>query len=472
MRRHLLIIYAALCLAWLGFGLWQYRNYCQQLALIEESLYQQSHSIMTALVGGIGSHRRIGQYFQGQLQAMLDELAESADVIAVAIYAGDDQLILAAGQATGVPPADAIGPDAASPDAAGPDADTLPPHALRVTETFELTPLPAGPGGGGMRGGGGGGRGRGLGPRRWGDDPDNTGPFAAGGMFRAELWLDRSRADLLIVQSRWSHLWATIAAGVVAICLGLVWRATVSLADARGQARVYQTETRHLQELSQAAAGLAHETRNPLGLIRGWTQRLAQSRMSDEERQQFAQSVLEECDRVTARINQFLAFARPRQPQFTAVAVEALCRELAVILQPDLESARLSLTWEVTPATRHLRADSELLRQALFNLVQNAVQFSPPDQQVELWVRPQSDKTASIQVADRAPGVPAEVRPSLFTPYFTTRAQGTGLGLAIVRHIATLHGWTTSYHPRDGGGAVFELDGIHVTHAENSADRG
>ena len=97
---------------------------------------------------------------------------------------------------------------------------------------------------------------RGLGPRRWGDDPDNAGPFAAGGIFRAELWLDRSRADTLIEQSQRSHLWATIAAGLVAICTGLVWRATVKLANARGQARVYQTETRHLRELSQAAAGL------------------------------------------------------------------------------------------------------------------------------------------------------------------------------------------------------------------------
>ena len=55
-----------------------------------------------------------------------------------------------------------------------------------------------------------------------------------------------------------------------------------------------------------------------------------------------------------------------------------MCRELAVVLQPDLESARLSLTWEIGPAARHLQADYELLRQALFNLVQNAIQFSPP----------------------------------------------------------------------------------------------
>ena len=77
-------------------------------------------------------------------------------------------------------------------------------------------------------------------------------------------------------------------------------------------------------------------------------------------------------------------------------------------------------------------------------------------------VQTQPDRTASIHVVDRGPGVAEDAMESLFTPYFTTRAQGTGLGLAIVRHIATLHGWTTSYHPRDGGGAGFELSGIHV----------
>ena len=310
-----------------------------------------------------------------------------------------------------------------------------------------------------------------MGPRRWEGELHDAGPFTQGGQFRAELLLDRTRADLLTSQSLRSHLLATAAAGIVVLCLGLVWRATVNLVEARGQTRLFETETRHLRELSQAAAGLAHETRNPLGLIRGWTQRLAQSHMSEDERHRHAQAVMEECDRVTARINQFLAFARPRDPQVTSVAMEAMLRELAVILQPDLESASLALAWDVTAATRHLQADHELLRQALFNLLQNAVQFSPPNEQVLVLVRPQHAGTASIQVADRGPGVAEDTVESLFAPYFTTRSNGTGLGLAIVRHIATLHGWKTTYHPRDGGGAEFEISGIHVAEPEDHPDR-
>ena len=77
-------------------------------------------------------------------------------------------------------------------------------------------------------------------------------------------------------------------------------------------------------------------------------------------------------------------------------------------------------------------------------------------------VAQQGTKHATIQTADRGPGVENETIDSLFTPYFTTRPNGTGLGLAIVRHIATLHDWEVTYRPREGGGAIFEIGNVHV----------
>ena len=108
-----------------------------------------------------------------------------------------------------------------------------------------------------------------------------------------------------------------------------------------------------------------------------------------------------------------------------------------------------------------IRADRELLRQVLFNLLQNAIQFSPRGDVVRITMRRLPNGRYRIQVADRGPGVPEDAVDSLFTPYFTTRPDGTGLGLAIVRRIAAAHGWEASYAPRPDGGAVFTLDGIH-----------
>ncbi|WP_186775715.1 histidine kinase dimerization/phospho-acceptor domain-containing protein [Rubripirellula tenax] len=125
---------------------------------------------------------------------------------------------------------------------------------------------------------------------------------------------------------------------------------------------MFQAETRHLRELGRAAAELAHEIRNPLGLIRGWTQSLVGPGLQSDEQQEQAESFLEECDRVTARIKQFPAFARQAEADIGAVAMDELVAEL--------QTLRLN--------QRHaIRADREPLRQVLFNLLQNAIAFAP-----------------------------------------------------------------------------------------------
>jgi len=233
------------------------------------------------------------------------------------------------------------------------------------------------------------------------------------------------------------------------------------LTESQSQTRMLETEARHLRELAEAASGLAHEIRNPLGLIRGWTQRLAESAgLTDEEWKQ-TETVLEECDRITARINQFLAYARPCEPEPEEVRLRKLIEELATLLQPDLQEAGVRLNWDEVSAGAVLRADADMLRQALFNLLQNAIEFSPAGTTVEILLHSDQDGRWRLEVADRGPGVAPEAVGSLFTPYFTTRPDGTGLGLGIVQQIARAHGWRVGYSPRPGGGAVFWLSGTH-----------
>jgi signal transduction histidine kinase len=205
---------------------------------------------------------------------------------------------------------------------------------------------------------------------------------------------------------------------------------------------------------------LAHETRNPLGLVRGWTQRLAQSDLQHPEQRRQAQAVVEECDRVTARINQFLAFARPCRPKPRPVDLESLVAEIAVLLEPDLEAKGLKLECCAQQPKGEIDVDPEMFRQALFNLIGNAIAFAPEQGTVEISLRTGQDGRARVEVADRGPGVAAENVDMLFSPYFTTRPDGTGLGLAIVRRIATAHGWEAGYTPRPGGGSIFWLDQI------------
>ncbi len=453
MRWRTLGICVGLLLAWAVFAGWQYQGYRHERELIRETLHQQSHSLMNAVVGGVRSHRRLGRFFEVQLQGMLDETVKSQDVLTVAVRSEDGRAVLAAGQTELIP---ADGP--AEP------GDYWDRGGFRLVERFSLLPTPCDEqdsADGGPGGGLGGGRGHGLGPRWLEMQTLAGGPFAEGGRFAVTLVLDSTRADMLCHRAAVSRAWMAAAGALVLICVALAWRASVRLVAAHGRADLLETEARHWRDLSHAAAGLAHETRNPLGLIRGWTQRLAESVADDPERQGHAQTVIEECDRVTARINQFLAFAKPHKPSPEPVELSPLFDELDAILQPDLEARRVELSQDVPARGKVVWADRELLRQALFNLVQNAIHFSPAGSVVGIAVDSSQNGDSRIAVSDRGPGVGEDSVDSLFTPYFTTRPEGAGLGLAIVKRIAALHGWQVSYVARPGGGSVFSLEGIH-----------
>jgi len=438
---------AGLLLALAALAVWQVHEYGHECELAREAVSSAADSVMSAVVGGVRSHRRMGLFFSQQIQGMLEGLARSKDVRAVALVSDDGKLALSAGEAGLL--------ELVPPFASGEQWDAA---GFRLVEVFQLPQESGGPGAG--RGGGyGGGFGRG---RRWQSEQETeetADTFAPGQTVAAVLLVHRDRADRACRYAAWLRASILAAGSLVVLCVALAWRATVRLAEARGRQRSLEIEARHLRDMSQAAAGLAHETRNPLSLIRGWTQRLADAGTNGGDGRQQSRAVIEECDRVTARINQFLAFARPREPKLERFDPAEVVGELAMLLEPDLSAKRMTLG-PLAPGAAVL-ADRELLRQALFNLLQNAVQASSEERAVEVVAVRGRQGRLRIEVLDRGSGVPSEAVDRLFTPYFTTRPGGTGLGLAIVRGIAAAHGWEVGYTPRPGGGAIFWLDGIH-----------
>lgn len=444
MQRSRVVLFAALVLAWTALAFWQWYDYRTECRHARETLIRQADSIMHALTGGIRSHRRLGYFFADQLEGVLEELVATKDVHAAAVVSEDGRLVCSAGADPGL-----IGALMNQPESAWHDG------SLRYVRRFQLAPRSEEHPG----------RGRGLGRgrgSRWGQESDSgeAAPFAEGGAFAALLVLDAEPVAARCRRAAWIRLSVVTAGALVLFFLALVWRTTFRLAEAHSRQQLLETETRYLRELGQAAAGLAHETRNPLGLIRGWTQRLAAPEPEVEEPPERARAIVEECDRLTARINQFLAFARPADPHPENVELAALAAELAALLEPDLQSKGIQLAYETLEPAGDVVADRELFRQALFNLVQNAVQAAPEGSLVEIRLLPRNDRHWRLEVADAGAGVPPDLAGKLFTPYFTTRKGGTGLGLAIVRRIAVAHGWQAGYTPRPGGGAIFWLDGL------------
>lgn len=487
---------AALLLAWSILAAWQWQEYQTEAETTRDTLRRQAESISNALVGGVRSHRRVGRFVEEQLQAALDELVKSRDVLAAAVVSHDHRLRLVAGrrellkldaplqagwfweehglrQVTAFqivpevpgPMQPGMGPGPFGPPFNPPPPNNPSPYNPQPNMSWpELKPPgPERPPGEGSSPANGfppdwrGGRSRM--PERQPRPMETPNAAAFGGRFYAVLLLDRSGIDRQIRHYAWLRVIVTAAGGIVILSIALAWRATVRLAEAHGKAQLLEIEARHLRDLGQAAAGLAHETRNPLGAIRGWTQRWMQV-TADKALQQQAQAVIEECDRVTARINQFLAFARSPQPRLAPTRPAEIVGQLATLLEPDLEAKQLKLVADFSGQKQAIQADTEMLRQALFNLARNAVEFSPQGGMVEISLRRSTNGTWRIEVADRGPGVPPDVSKHLFTPYYSTRPNGAGLGLAIVRRIALAHGWRVGYSPRPGGGAVFWLDGL------------
>ncbi|MCS7304520.1 MAG: HAMP domain-containing histidine kinase [Thermoguttaceae bacterium] len=481
-----------------GVGFWQYHEYQHEAQLARTALQRQAEALYHAVVGGIRSHRRLGRFIELQIQAALEELTQTEDVLAVAVCTSNGTPILTAGQKQLLP---------SLPRETG---FMWRPEALVYINQFTLSGDSGfrGPGGGPWRttpgqevqtptkSGGPGGNvsaeaGRfvpkstgprwatgekiphgpgsvgGVGPKYgwgrgvWQDVPTaSESLLAAGGQFLAVLVLDRSGTDAYVRRAGRLRFWLAGAGMGLIFCGLLAGWSVLRLLQARSRAQLLEMEARHLRELSQAAAGLAHQTRHPLGLLRGWAQRLAQADLQSEEARQRAQALMEECDRLTACLNQFLAFARPRDPEPEPVHLAELLRELEILLQPDWEGKDLRFRYHLPHGQQFIEADRDMLRQALFNLLQNAIQASPEGGEIEIRLTQDHDGRYRLSVADQGPGVPEEDQPKLFTPYFTTRQEGTGLGLAMVRRIATAHGWQVGYQRRPEGGSVFWMAGL------------
>ena len=223
----------------------------------------------------------------------------------------------------------------------------------------------------------------------------------------------------------------------------------------------------HLAQMNFAAAGLAHETRNPLNLIRGLAQMIALQARESPKLQEHASAIIEEADRVTVQLNQFIDYSKPRQAHFAPVDVPRLVADVARTLLPDIEDKQIRLEPATTALT--VDADEQLFRQALFNLLLNAVQAVEAGGRIEVRWRLTEEAGAVVEVADDGPGVPEGDRAEIFKPYVTKRPKGVGLGLAIVHQIVAAHRWEVGCLANEPRGAVFRLSHLRPSASRNEA---
>jgi signal transduction histidine kinase len=263
-------------------------------------------------------------------------------------------------------------------------------------------------------------------------------------VLEAELEDDRNRMLLVGVAFTVAVL---LAAGVVAMSL--------RAASLRERLAASREQVKAFDYLARLGAGLVHETKNPLGVARGFAERLEDPALDEAERRKAVRAIQSETDRAVARLDEFLMLSRPSELAKTTFSLPELFREMCELLGPDLEARKASV--ECDGARGELLADREQIRRLFMNLLLNATAALSDGGSIRLRTE-DGRNSRRIVIEDDGRGVPDELAGSLFEPYVTGRPGGTGLGLSIARRIALDHGFRLFHEPREGGGSRFVLE--------------
>ncbi len=258
----------------------------------------------------------------------------------------------------------------------------------------------------------------------------------------------------------WLRFVICFFAGISALGAGLAWRNIGKNAELQIRLVRASELNSHLKELNLAAAGLAHETRNPLNIIRGQAQMISRLPEASPDVRDKSKTIVDETDKVTAQLTEFINYSRPREVRRTRVALTAACQEIVRTLGHDIDEKQLRI--EVGGDPLAIEADEQLLRQVLFNLFINAIQAVDKNGKVQIAVQRAGPAEAVLEVRDDGPGVSPENRPEIFKPYFTTQPKGTGLGLAVVQQIVLAHGWEIACLDNTPRGAVFRVTHLKI----------
>jgi signal transduction histidine kinase/HAMP domain-containing protein len=213
--------------------------------------------------------------------------------------------------------------------------------------------------------------------------------------------------------------------------------------------------SRVLARLGQMAAGVAHEIRNPLQTISLELDELrGAGDLTAEQVDRRVRIVMEEIQRLQRAVSGFLKVARLRQPTFAPLSVNELLEEIHHSMEPTVNLAGMELELELDEPLAPTLGDAEVIRQAVQNLITNAMQAVPSRGGRIVLSSAGGEKEIRIAVADTGPGIPPEILAKVCDLYFTTKDSGTGVGLALVRQAVEMHGGDMRIDSTQGEGTI------------------
>jgi PAS domain S-box-containing protein len=227
---------------------------------------------------------------------------------------------------------------------------------------------------------------------------------------------------------------------------------------ARTQEQLVERE--RLAALGELAAAVAHEVRNPLGVIFNTITSLRRIVGTEGDAPLLFQILSEEAGRLNDIVGDLLDFARPVELRVQRASVESVIDDAIEAAMSEAQG-KVTLVRRIDSELPLVPMDPRLLRQAFLNVALNAVQSLSGDGRLEVdlhAVRRNERSFVQLQIGDTGPGIAPDVLPRIFEPFFTTRAKGTGLGLAVVKRIVEGHHGRVEVTSEPGRGTRFLIE--------------
>ena len=214
-----------------------------------------------------------------------------------------------------------------------------------------------------------------------------------------------------------------------------------------------------LAALGRITAGVAHEVKNPLNSMRLWLENLKESLPDDQESGalQAVQVLDKEIDRLDAVVKRFLDFSRPMDVRLEATHLAELLKEVLEIASPQMQKAGVQVAQLLPIDVPQVYVDRDLLKQAVLNLVLNAIEAMPNGGQLRM-VLSRRGEMAEISVGDTGKGIALENRQKIFQLFYTTRPGGSGIGLASAFRIVQLLNGSIDFTSEVGRGTTFRIE--------------
>jgi signal transduction histidine kinase len=222
----------------------------------------------------------------------------------------------------------------------------------------------------------------------------------------------------------------------------------------KAQSEIAQSEK--LAALGYLSAGMAHEIRNPLNSISLFVQLMRQNTV-DPEQLDYQGKILKEIDRIDDIIRKLLDASRRTRSITNDIYIDRIVDNALEVFSPQIETGKIRVTRSYCDALLPIKADPTELEQIFTNLFLNALDEMKPGGHLSVQVCVEHGRVV-VRVADSGGGIPSEILPNVFDPFFSTKARGTGMGLPVVQRIARIYDGNIVVESTSPEGTVFRLD--------------